>query len=71
MNDSIRILTRQMRKCRDILHNDKAMVGKAAWGLRDDLAKASRALMLKDVPEMNHMIVMLKGYGERKGGQAR
>ena len=66
MNDSIRILTRQMRRCRDILHNDKSMVGALAWKLRDDLANASRALAMGDVHEMNHMIVILKGYG--KGG---
>ena len=71
MNDSIRILTRQIRRCQDILHNDKSMVGTLAWKLRDDLASASRALMMKDVHEMNHMIAMLKGYGEKEGGQAK
>jgi len=66
MNDSIRILTRYIRRCRDLFH-DKSIVGTRAWGLRDDLAKASRALIMKDVPEMNYMVAVLKGYGNDKG----
>lgn len=59
---SIRNLSRHILRCEGLLQKYDSIAGYLNWTIRNDLSRASRALMMKDAPEMNHMIAVLLGY---------
>ena len=52
-------------------YDSKVVKGSLNWTIRNDLSRASCALMMKDVPEMNHMIAVLRGYRNGKRRRRR